>query len=352
MAITAEKRRRIRDGIVIPAMPLALDQMRNFDARAQRALVRYYIDSGAGGIAAAVHSTQFEIREPEFALLEPVLRTVAETARSWPGGAETLLVAGVCGTGRQAENEARLARDLGYDVALLSLSAFAGASREDLVAHCRAVASILPVFGFYLQPAVGGRVLEYAFWREFAQIDGVVGVKIAPFNRYQTLDVVRAVGDAGRLSEIALYTGNDDTILVDLLTEFRLAGSGGEVRARIAGGLLGHWSVWTKRTVELFERVKRVRDGTEPLSGEFLTLAAQITDANSAFFDAAHGYAGVIPGIHEVLRGQGLLSSTWCLLPELKLSPGQLEEIDRVHRGYPQLCDDDFVRANLDRWLG
>jgi dihydrodipicolinate synthase/N-acetylneuraminate lyase len=346
-----EKLSRLQEGLVIPAMPLALDEKRNFDARAQRALTRYYLDAGAGGVAAAVHSTQFEIREPGFALLEPVLRTVAETARAWSGGGAAVLVAGVCGKGKQAENEARLARDLGYDAALLSLSAFAGAENDELLAHCRTIATILPVFGFYLQPAVGGRVLEYAFWREFAQIDGVVGVKIAPFNRYQTLDVVRAVGDAGRLGDVALYTGNDDTILVDLLTEFRLAGSGGEVRARIAGGLLGHWSVWTKRAVEIFERVKRVRAGIEPLSGELLTLAAQITDANGAFFDAAHGYAGVIPGIHEVLRGQGLLPGTWCLLPELTLSPGQLEEIDRVRRGYPHLGDDDFVRTNLGRWF-
>lgn len=351
MSMTMEMRQRIRDGMVIPAMPLALDADRNFDKRAQRAIVRYYIDAGAGGIAAAVHSTQFEIREPEFALLEPVLREVAETARSWPGGEKTVLVAGICGTGRQAENEARLARDLGYDAALVSLSAFPGAPREELVRHCRMVASILPVFGFYLQPAVGGRVLDYAFWREFAEIGNVVGVKIAPFNRYQTLDVIRGVGDAGRLSEVALYTGNDDTILTDLLTDFRLAGAAGELRARITGGLLGHWSVWTKRTVELFERVKRVRAGLEPLSGELLTLAAQTTDANGAFFDAAHAYAGVIPGIHEVLRGQGLLSGTWCLSPEMRLSEGQLEEIERVRRGYPHLCDDDFVRSNLGKWF-
>ncbi|MFA6504932.1 MAG: dihydrodipicolinate synthase family protein [Treponemataceae bacterium] len=350
MRLSEKLRGRIRDGIVIPAMPLALAEDRSFDRRSQRAIVRYYIDSGAGGIAAAVHSTQFEIREPEFALLEPVLREVAETSRAWPGGDEILLVAGICGNGDQAENEAKLARDLGYHAGLVSLSALRAASNADLIRHCKRIAAVLPIFGFYLQPAVGGRVLDYAFWREFADIDNVVGVKMAPFNRYQTLDVIRAIGDAGRLDDVALYTGNDDTILVDLLTDFHLAGAAGEIRARITGGLLGHWSVWTKRTVELFERVKRVQSGAEPLTGELLTLAAQTTDANSAFFDAAHAYKGVIPGIHEVLRSQGLLSGTWCLRPDECLSPGQLEEIDRVRRGYPQLCDDGFVAANLARW--
>ncbi|HCM27310.1 MAG TPA: dihydrodipicolinate synthase family protein [Treponema sp.] len=350
MEMQVEMKRRLLEGLVIPAMPLALDERRLFDRRAQRALVRYYVDSGAGGIAAAVHSTQFAIRKPEHGLLEPVLRETAEAARAWKGGADLLLIAGVCGRDEQAENEARLARDLGYQAGLVSLSAFGDAPNEELLRHCRRIAAVLPVFGFYLQPAVGGRVLDYAFWRAFAEIGNVAAVKIAPFDRYRTLEVIRAVADSGRLGEIALYTGNDDTILVDLLTDFRLAGAAGEVRARISGGLLGHWSVWTKKTVELFRRVKRVRAGLEPLTGELLTLAAQTTDANGAFFDAAHSYAGVIPGIHEVLRAQGLLSGTWCLDPGERLSPGQIEEIDRVRNGYPHLADDDFVRANLDSW--
>ena len=350
MGMNDEMKRRLRQGIVIPAMPLALTEQREFDRRAQRSLVRYYMDAGAGGIAAAVHTTQFEIRKSEHGLLEPVLRETAEAARAWKGGDQLLLVAGVCGKGDQAENEAKLARDLGYDAALASLSAYKGATNSELLRHCRRVAAILPVFGFYLQPAVGGRVLDYDFWRAFAEIENVVAVKIAPFDRYKTLDVIRAVADAGRLGDVSLYTGNDDTILVDLLTDFRLAGEAGEVHARISGGLLGHWSVWTRKMVELLDRVKRVRSGSEPLTADLLTLAAQTTDANGAFFDAAHSYAGVIPGIHEVLRAQGLLAGTWCLNPTERLSPGQLEEINRVRRGYPHLADDDFVRDNLERW--
>jgi dihydrodipicolinate synthase/N-acetylneuraminate lyase len=316
-------------GLVIPAHPLALTADRKLDERRQRALTRYYLAAGVGGIAVGVHTTQFAIRER--GLFRPVLELAAREA-----GRRVYKVAGICGPTKQAAAEAELARELTYDAGLLSLAALKNADDDALIAHCRTVAETLPLFGFYLQPAVGGRVLSYRFWRRFAEIPNVVAIKIAPFNRYQTLDVVRAVGDSGR--EIALYTGNDDSIVVDLLTRFPNG-------RRIAGGLLGHWSVWTRKAVELFEEL---RHGPTP---ELLTRAAEITDANAAFFDAAHGYAGCIAGLHEVLRRQGLLQGTWCLDPHEGLSPGQAEEIDRVYAAYPHLNDDAFVAAHRDDWL-
>ncbi len=345
---------RMRQGMVIPAHPLALDKDRRLDERHQCALTRYYMDAGAGGIAVGVHSTQFEIRDPNVALFEPVLKLASRTideqvART---GRKILKIAGVCGKTEQARHEAAVALDNGYHACLLSLSALSGEEVPTLVQHCRDIASIMPVIGFYLQPSVGGRILPYEFWRAFADIDNVLAIKIAPFNRYQTLDVVRAIVEADRHEEIALYTGNDDNIVVDLLTEYRLVTVRGERRARIVGGLLGHWAVWTRRAVELLEEVHRAIGNGETVPSRLLSLAVQVTDANAAFFDPANKFAGCIPGIHDVLRRQGLMEGTWCLNPEERLSPGQQEEIDRIYAAYPDLNDDEFVRTNLDRWLG
>jgi dihydrodipicolinate synthase/N-acetylneuraminate lyase len=294
-----------------------------------------------------VHTTQFAIRKPRHGLLRPVLELAAGTARAWPGGERTALVAGISGDTRQAVAEATLARTLGYHAGLVSLGGMPDATDTQLIAHCRRVGEVLPVFGFYLQPAVGGRALGFRFWRALADVPALVAIKIAPFNRYATLDVVRAVAESGR-TDVALYTGNDDAILHDLVTPFPAVAGGKAVTQRIVGGLLGQWAVWTRRAVELLERVKGAAPG-QP--GEWAAEAATITDANGAIFDAAHGFAGCIPGIHEVLRRQGLLRGTWCLDPRERLSPGQAREIDRVTRAYPQLTDDGFVRENLDRWM-
>ena len=342
----AALRAHLLAGQVIPAHPLALTAERTLDERHQAALTRYYVEAGAGGIAVGVHTTQFAIRRPEHALYRPVLELAACTARAACAGrtAPFVLVAGVIGDTRHAVAEAEAAALLGYDVALLSLGALAGASDAALVAHCRAVADVLPLFGFYLQPAVGGRVLSYDFWRQFAGIERAWAIKIAPFNRYQTLDVVRAVADAGR-DDLALYTGNDDAIITDLLTPFP---AGGGTRL-IVGGLLGQWAVWTRGAAGLLTRAHAARGGALP--SDWLREAAALTDANGAIFDAQHSFAGCIPGIHEVLRRQGLLRGTWCLDPREELSPGQAEEISRVCRAYPELTDDAFVREHLDRWL-
>ena len=337
--MTPDKRSLLRKGVVIPAHPLALTSKRKLDERRQRGLTRYYLAAGAGGLAVGVHTTQFAIRE--VGLLKPVLELAAEEEKRHKP--LTLKIAGVCGPTKQATAEATLARDLGYDIGLLSLAALKDASEDKLIAHAKSVGEVIPLFGFYLQPAVGGRVLPYSFWRRFAELPNVVGIKMAPFNRYQTLDVLRAVAESGRANEIALYTGNDDNILLDLLTEFRF----GEQRLRIVGGLLGHWSVWTRKAVELLDEVHRV-DGPTP---ELLTRAAQITDSNAAFFDAAHGYRGCIAGLHEVLRRQGLLEGLWCLDPKEGLSPGQKEEIDRVYKVYPALHDDAFIEQYREVWL-
>lgn len=327
-------------GHVIPAHPLALDAARKLDERRQRALTRYYLAAGAGGIAVGVHTTQFAIREPRFGLFRPVLELAMEEMRHKP----VAKIAGICGSGTQAIQEAELAASLGYDAGLVSLGALRHAAVPELLAHVRAVTKIIPIFGFYLQPSVGGRVLPYSFWREFAEIENVVAIKIAPFNRYQTLDVVRAVVESGRANEIALYTGNDDNIIADLLTTFDFAGH----RARMVGGLLGHWAVWTRSAVEQLAAIKATSDSI-PL--RLLTLAQQVTDANAAFFDPAHQFRGCISGLHEILRRQGLLKGRWCLEPHEDLSPLQSEEIDRVCRDYPHLADDAFVHEHLDEWL-
>jgi dihydrodipicolinate synthase/N-acetylneuraminate lyase len=333
-------REKLLSGLVIPAHPLALNANRKLDERRQRALTRYYLAAGAGGIAVAVHTTQFAIRDSMTRLLEPVLTLAMEESR----GRDAVKIAGVCGGRDQALAEAQYAAWLGYDAALLSLAALNQASIPELLAHARAIASIIPIMGFYLQPAVGGRMLPYEFWRQFLEIDNVVAIKIAPFNRYQTLDVVRALAQSGRTREIALYTGNDDNILVDLLTRFDFGGQ----RIQILGGLLGYWAVWTKIAVA---HLQSVRSGSGAVSAEMLTLAAQVTDANQALFDPAHAFHGCIPGIHEILRRQGLLEGRWCLDPAEELSPGQMEEIDRVCRAYPHLQDDSFVQEHLDEWL-
>lgn len=336
-------------GQVIPAHPLALTAARTLDERRQRALTRYYVDAGAGGIAVGVHTTQFAIREPAHGLYEPVLALAADTVRAARLGSTTpfAMIAGVIGDTRQAVREAELAASLGYHVALLGLGALVTATEGELIAHCRAVAEVMPIFGFYLQPAVGGRVLRYSFWRAFAEIERVWAVKIAPFNRYQTIDVIRAVGDAGR-DDIALYTGNDDSIVSDLLAPFP-AGDDGRATRRVVGGLLGQWAVWTRAAVVMHERVRSLEDG--PVDRALLRDAAAITDANAAIFDAANGFAGCIAGIHEVLRRQGLLAGTWCLDPAETLSAGQAEEIARVYRQYPELSDDAFVAEHVGRWM-
>jgi dihydrodipicolinate synthase/N-acetylneuraminate lyase len=327
-------------GCAIPAQPLALTASRRLDERRQRALSRYYIAAGVGGLAVGVHTTQFAIRDPKIGLFRPVLElAAAEMSRA---DRPLVRIAGVCGPAHQAVAEAGLLRDLGYHAGLLSLAALVSADVDQLVDHCRAVAAVIPVVGFYLQPSVGGRVLPYAFWRRFAEIEGVVAIKIAPFNRYQTQDVVRAVIDAGR-TDIALFTGNDDAIVADLLTPFRFGGT----ERRIVGGLLGHWSVWTRRAVDLLDRCRRA-DATP----ELLRLGAEVTDSNAAFFDAANGFRGCIAGLHEVLRRQGLLEGLWCLDEQETLGPGQLAEIDRVYAAYPHLNDDDFVARHRDEWLG
>jgi len=331
-------RKKLRLGVAIPAHPLALDANRKLDERRQRALTRYYLAAGAGGVAVGVHTTQFEIRDPQVGLFKPVLALAMEELRK----TDAIRVAGIVGPTEQAVKEAEWAVRCGYHAGLLSLSALRNASVVELIAHARTVASLIPLFGFYLQPAVGGRVLPYEFWRKFVEIENVVAIKMAPFSRYQTLDVVRALAESGRAGEIALYTGNDDSIVVDLLTPFRF----GKQTVRITGGLLGHWAVWTRRVVELLDRIQK-----EPEWTGWLTLAAEITDANAAFFDVANQFAGCVAGIHEVLRRQGLLAGRWCLNPAEDLSPGQVEEIDRVYAAYPHLNDDDFVRRHLDEWL-
>mgnify|MGYP001178176494 FL=1 len=348
--LSPEKFKALHDGLVIPAHPLALDENRKLDERHQRALTRYYIASGAGGVAVGVHSTQFEIRDPEHNLLEPVLRLAAEEVDRAKLDRPFLKIAGICGPTAQALKEAELAASLGYDAGLLSMGGLADWSEEALLERTRQVAGVIPVVGFYLQPAVGGRIFTYDFWRQLADIPNVVAIKMAPFNRYQTIDVVRAVCASDRRDEIALYTGNDDNIVNDLLTTYEFDVDGVKVRKSIVGGLLGHWAVWTRKAVELLEEIKAVR-GRDAIPSGLLTRAIQVTDSNAAFFDPAHGFAGCIPGIHEVLRRQGLLKGIWCLNPHETLSPGQAEEIDRVYRNYPHLHDDDFVAAHLDEWL-
>ena len=345
---------RLRKGTVIPAHPLALNSSRQLDEPRQRALTRYYLAAGAGGVAVGVHTTQFAIHEPKVGLLRPALELAAETARDAQPrkSAPVILVAGICGTTRQAVGEARLAADLGYHAGLLNLGSLPQASRSKLISHVKAVAEVIPVFGFHLHPSLGGRKLDLDFWRRCVEIDNLVAIKIAAFDRYQTLEVMRAVVEAGRKRNVALYTGNDDNILMDLLTPFRFSQDRNSKTVRIVGGLLGHWAVWTRRAVLQLAECHRVIDEQRlPIPQPLATLAAQVTDVNSALFDAAHGFRGAIPGIHEVLRRQGLLRGRWCLDPKQTLSPGQMARIDRIYAAYPHLNDDAFVAANLDDWL-
>jgi dihydrodipicolinate synthase/N-acetylneuraminate lyase len=329
-------RQHLRAGTVIPAHPLALDASRRLDERRQRGLTRYYIDAGAGGVAVGVHTTQFAIRDSSVGLYRPVLELAMEEARSTlgPNARPFAMIAGVCGHTAQARTEAEIATALGYDAGLLSLGDWRTETEAELIDHCRIIAEVIPLFGFYLQPAVGGRVLSFEFWSEFAELPNVWAVKIAPFNRYQTFDVVRAVVEAGR-DDIALYTGNDDNIVADLLTPFPISVGGVTTLRWIDGGLLGQWAVWTRAAVEMFAAVKAARSRAT-IDPDLLSLGAALTDANAAVFDAAHGFKGCIPGIHEVLRREGLLDGIWCLDPNETLSPGQAEEISRVERSYPR----------------
>jgi dihydrodipicolinate synthase/N-acetylneuraminate lyase len=340
-------------GQVIPAHPLALTANRTLDERRQCGLTRYYVDAGAGGIAVGVHTTQFAIRDPAHGLLRPVLELAAGSARERLARDASkrpfALIAGACGDTSQAVAEAATAAACGYDAVLLSLGGLSDRTDAQLVAHCRRVADVLPLVGFYLQPAVGGRALGWSFWRELAEIPALIAVKIAPFNRYATLDVVRAIAEAGR-DDVALYTGNDDTIVADLLTEVPCVAGGLRVSRAIVGGLLGQWAVWTRQAVLLLERIKAAREGGQEIPA-LLSLGAALTDANSAIFDVAHAFRGCVPGIHEVLRRTGLLKGTWCLEVAERLSAGQTAEIDRVLRSYPELTDDAFVREHLDDWL-
>jgi dihydrodipicolinate synthase/N-acetylneuraminate lyase len=340
-------RAALQNGTVIPAHPLALDGNGRFDERRQRALTRYYVAAGAGGLAVGVHTTQFAIRDPQVGLFEPLLTiTREEMDRADAARGEPLIrIGGICGKTDQALREADLLARLGYQAGLLSLAALKDSDDAALIAHCEAVGARIPLIGFYLQPSVGGRVLSYGFWRRFAEIPAVVAIKIAPFNRYQTLDVVRAVVDAGR-TDIALYTGNDDSIVTDLVTTFRFVPG----QRRIVGGLLGHWAVWTRSAVSMLaECHAAARACCVPET--LLQRGVETTDANAAFFDAAHGFAGCTAGIQEVLRRQGLLASARCLDPRETLSMGQADEIDRVCRAYPHLADDEFVAANLEEWM-
>jgi hypothetical protein len=337
----------LRKGVVIPAHPLALDASRRLDPRRQRALTRYYLDAGAGGLAVGVHTTQFAIREA--GLYEPVLKLAMDTARDWRRS-PTVMIAGLAGATGQALKEAQVAHGLGYHAGLLSLAAMRGASEDELIDHAKTIAHEIPLVGFYLQPAVGGIVLPVSFWRRFAAIESVIAIKIAPFNRYRTFDVVRGVAEAGASDRVTLYTGNDDHIIPDLLTPYTVIVDGRPVTLRIKGGLLGHWSVWVRRAVEQLERVHAaVASGAVP--DDLLALDSQVTDANGAIFDVANDFHGVIAGCHEILRRQGLLEGIWCLDPKETLGPGQKQEIDRVCAAYPHLNDDAFVRENLERWL-
>ena len=342
----------LKRGVVIPASPLALDGRRRFDERRQRALWRYYVAAGAGGIAVGVHTTQFAIRDPKVGLYEPLLALAHEELDAADVDREEPLVrvAGVCGRTEQAVAEATLARDLGFHAGLLNLGAMRGADDDALVAHCRAVGDVIPLFGFYLQPAVGGCVLGHAFWRRFAEIEAAVAIKIAAFNRYQTIDVVRAVAESGR-DDVALYTGNDDNIVMDLVTPYRFKVGDRLVERRFAGGLLGHWAVWTRRAVELLHSCHAIAGSGDQVPEDLLQHAIEVTDANAALFDVAHDFAGCIPGVHEVLRRQGLLEGTWCLDPKETLSPGQSEQIDRIYQAYLHMTDDKFVAQHRDQWL-
>ena len=348
-------RQHLLAGQVIPAHPLALTPHRTMDEIHQRALTRYYVAAGAGGMAVGVHTTGFPIHDPSIGLYRAVLELAAETADdalASRGDRAFVRVAGLVGDTANAVKEAEMARVLGYHCGLLSLGAWRDADDRAILTHCAHVAETLPLFGFYLQPAVGGRRLTYKFWREFAEIANVVAIKIAPFDRYATLDVIRAIADAGR-EDIALYTGNDDAILADLITDVPVA-TGGRVHTRhCVGGLLGQWAVWTRRAVTQLEVIKTWRaTQSTTIHREWLTTGAALTMANAAIFDAANGYVGCLPGILEVLRRQGLVRGTWTFDTHEVLSPGQADAISWVIQQHgAELTDDAFVAEHLDRWL-
>lgn len=341
----------LKAGTVIPATPLVLDENRRLDEKGQRLLMNYYLDCGVGGIATAVHTTQFEIRRPEYNLFEPILKIVSDEIDRYEKrtGKVIVKVAGVCGETEQTVREAELARDCGYDAVLLSPGGLNDKSEEYMIERTRAVAEVMPVIGFYLQTACGGRQFTYRYWERVCATENVVAIKCASFNRYSTLDVVRAAVMSDRCDDITLYTGNDDNIVIDLLTKYRFEKDGKTVERGFDGGLLGHWSVWTKKAVELFERIKAEKDKNE-IPTELLTLAAEVTDTNSAFFDTAHTFKGCIAGLHEILRRQGLMKNIYCLNPDETLSEGQAAELDRVWKMYPHLNDDEFIRANVENW--
>jgi dihydrodipicolinate synthase/N-acetylneuraminate lyase len=345
--INPDRLRRLQQGLVIPACPLALNAQRSLDERRQRGLLRYYSAAGAGGVAVGVHTTQFAIRDPAIGLFKPVLELAADELRHHPG---LIRIAGVCGKREEAIREAALVREAGYEAALLSLGALKEETEAQLIEHCRAIAEIIPLIGFYLQPAAGGRPLAYTFWRAFAEIENLIAIKIAPFNRYQTINLVRAVAESGR-SDIALYTGNDDNIILDLLTPFTFKVGAKLVERRIVGGLLGQWAVWTNKAVALLNECHRLTASAANIPPETLKLNIDLTDANAVIFDAANGFAGCIPGIHEVLRRQGLFQGTWCLDPDEELSAGQAKEITRIYEAYPHLNDDQFVQEHLQEWV-
>ena len=341
----------LKKGTVIPATPLVLDENRKIDEKGIRLLMKYYLNCGVGGIATAVHTTQFEIRKPEIALFDPILKIVSEEIDGFEKKNNKVIVkvAGVCGAAEQAVREAETAKKYGYDAVLLSPGGLNSLSEAELIERTARVAEIMPVIGFYLQTAVGGRVFSYDYWEKICATKNVAAIKCASFNRYQTLDVVRAAAMSERSGEITLYTGNDDNIVIDLMTEYSFDKNGKTVKRGFDGGLLGHWSVWTKKAVEIFNRIKEEK-GKEAVSKEMLTLAAQVTDSNGAFFDTANNFSGCIPGLHEVLRRQGLMKNIYCLNPEETLSKGQAEEIDRVYRAYPHLNDDKFIADNIEAW--
>lgn len=348
--LTNSELQLLHDGAFIPAHPLALTENKQLDEQHQRALTRYYLDAGVDGVAVGVHTTQFEIRDPEINLYEKVLQLAMEEVENHPLQKPFLKVAGICGPTKQAVTEATIAKEIGYNLGLLSFGGLNDWTEEQLITHAETVAEVIPIFGFYLQPAVGGRELSYDFWKKFAEIKNVQAIKIAPFDRYKTLDVVRAVCHSSRNEEIALYTGNDDNIVIDLLTNYQIKVGDDTVQKEIVGGLLGHWAVWTENAVHMFQNLKSVRQNKENIQ-DYLSLANEVTDANAAFFDTANHFKGCITGINEVLRRQGLLKGNWCLLDSEKLSEGQADVIDRVYEEYPHLHDDQFVKENLHKWL-
>tara|TARA_Y100000588_G_scaffold86253_1_gene91688 strand:+ start:16494 stop:17573 length:1080 start_codon:yes stop_codon:yes gene_type:complete len=343
----------LREGIVIPAHPLALDAERKLDERRQRALTRYYLDAGAGGVAVAVHTTQFAIREPQHDLLRPVLELAADTVaqRQEELSRRIVKVAGVCGQTEQALGEAELARELGYDLGLLNLSAYPNADDDTLLAHAKRVAEVIPVFGFYLQPDIGGRLLSQSFFREFAAIPNLIAVKMAAFDRDLTQEAIHGIEESGRGDDVLLYTGNDNFIVEDLTEGYLVPTNQGEALRRMAGGLLGHWAVWTKAAVDMLEEIKAARSFDSFKPTRFSRLAAEVTEMNHYLFDFDHGFRGCVPGVHEILRRQGLLEGTWCLDPEEVLSEGQADALTRVAHAHPHLTDDAFVAEHLDRWL-